>query len=169
METGTAVLRKQQKMLRTEEKERRRAEREAGRRQAELDGISEYRLMRRKQKAVAFVHAAVDRAVERLNQNDGMGWQVDGKLVRVCQRVGPHPGWQCIFHGRRQVAVVQIPGMSRRENRSYGRYVMMYFYIGSDGRVYRDGRHKIYIVDLMERTWPSEIRAVAEHIDHICA
>lgn len=168
METGTDVLRKQQSMLRAEEKERRRADREARRQQAELDGISEFKFMRRKQKAVAFVHAAADRAVERLNQNDGMGWQVDGKLVRVCQHVGPHSGWRCIFHGRKQVAVVEIPGMSRQEKRSYGRYTTMYFYVGSDGKVYRDGLYKIYIVDLMDRDWPSEIRAVAERIDRIC-
>lgn len=168
MGMGTAVLRKQHKIELAEEKTRRQAEREAQIRQAELDGIREFNFNRRKQKALKSVHAAARRAVERLNENDGMGWQVDGKLVRACQHIGPHPGWQCIFHGRRQLAVAVIPGLVRHETIYGRRYRTMEFYVGDDGNIYRDGRHKIYIVDLLDRTWPSEIRAVAEKINRIC-
>ena len=58
--------------------------------------------------------------------------------------------------------------MNRSYYKRYNRPVDMHFYVGADGRVYRDGLDKVYLAELHERDWAREILAVALKINRIC-
>jgi hypothetical protein len=107
------------------------------------------------------VEAAAARAVARLNQDDRRGWKRQGVLRKVCRRYGPHSRRWCWLH-RRRVNTVMIPDMER------GYWAARYFYLGADGRVYRDGLNKIYRAELHKRRRPRDIKAVARKLDRIC-
>lgn len=153
-------------------RDRDRAQKEAARladKQAALERQKEteraYRLEQRKAKAYQDVMAAAHRATERLNSHEGAGWLAKGHLQRVCAYSGPHRPWLCWLH-RRTIALVDIPDMHKQE--WVGRYLGVKFYVGEDGRIYRDGCHKIYRAELMKRKWPREITVLARKIDKIC-
>lgn len=124
----------------------------------------ERRLEDRKTKAVRKVDRAAARAVARLNKNGRRGWKTQGVLRVVCRRSGPHATsvW-CWLH-RRRVNTVMIPDM---EQGYWG--MVRYFYLGADGRRYRDGVDKIYVAELHKRPRPRDIKAVARKLDLICA
>lgn len=122
----------------------------------------ERRLETRKAKAVRKVDRATARAVARLNKNGRRGWKTQGVLRVVCRYSGPHAtGFWCRLH-RRRVNTVTIPDMEQ------GYWTVRYFYLGADGRIYRDGVDKIYMAELHKRGRPRDIKSVARKLDLIC-
>lgn len=123
----------------------------------------ERRLEVRKTKAVRKVDRATARAVARLNKNGRHGWKTQGVLRVVCRYSGPHATsvW-CWLH-RRRVNTVMIPDMEQE-----GYWATRYFYLGADGRRYRDGVDKIYMAEFHKRRRPRDIKSVARKLDLIC-
>ena len=169
MEAGT-------KALRAQKRKETQAFLEETLRQDRLDRLLQKRerlkaqqLRARKLEARDEVREAASRAIERLNQNDGEGWVEEGELKKVCLKSGPHSGIWCFLH-RRKVGLVKIPNVWQQDDvklSSHLRKQIMYFYLGADGHIYRDGRTKIYRAQLIERDWPSEITVVSKQIDTI--
>lgn len=171
MQNGTEVLRRQRRIAqRTQKKALKRAkdfqlglDRQEATRQSIVNN--------QKHAALQKVDDAIALAIERLDSNDADGWNRLGTLTQVCQVSGPHSDFWCVFH-RKNVVLVQIPSIVRRGRvleYYYGwRGKKMYFYIGADGHVYRDGWYKIYRAELYKRRKPSGIKRVARQINQIC-
>jgi hypothetical protein len=97
-------------------------------------------------------------------------WKSEGTIVKVCNWSGPHFSFWCLFHRKRRVALIRIPGTrggcedcrtgARWNNSIYSRRDHLSLHLGPDGKIRRFGHTKIFEARLMDRPTAKSIRAI---------
>lgn len=101
--------------------------------------------------ALAKVEAAAAEAIERTTAGSIDWWARYGRVAKVCRVYGPHDDIRCWLH-RKTVTLIWLPTSAP-------------LFLGSDGRIYREGLTKTYRAELHRREKPGQIRKVAKVLD----
>ncbi|MDB5165459.1 MAG: hypothetical protein JWM00_349 [Candidatus Saccharibacteria bacterium] len=158
------------------EKAARRQARENERQRQLAEAQQAWQLEWDKRRVVYSVEVAAKYAAERLNVEPGK-WGSEGRVRRVCNYSGPHHGFLCLFHRRKRVTLVEIPGARggcphcdkyynrNRPHRTFDGLSHRSLYLGSNGKIYRVGHTKIFEAKLMDRDNAKDIRTLVPKLN----